>query len=267
MRLGILGSDSTHVDAFLRHYNDERRFAGLEITVALAENDQRDGQLRQRGVAVLDDVTAVVAECDGIIVAHRDGRRHAAGGQVALRAGKRVYIDKPLATSVAGGRALIETATEQEVCLGTGSVMQFHPGLPSRLEPSDHVMVRGPADPDSPHAGLFFYGIHAAEAACAAVLSGPGPAELPRDIVVGHPDPDTTVIGAQLAGTHIEIHLVRTATDFTLATGAGVTTLALPCDYLAPVSRRIARTMGGEPLVGTGPALAAVALLEAATSP
>ncbi|MCC2593290.1 hypothetical protein LKO27_07690 [Tessaracoccus sp. OS52] len=126
------------------------------------------------------------------------------------------------------------------------------------------MVVVGPAQLDCRHGGLFFYGIHAAEAACAVALAGAtGP--LPED-VTAELKGDEVVVRARLAGCRIELRLLDAPPgegDFQMDLGDGERVLGLPEDYLAPVSSVIAGVMAGTPETGLGAAVAATALLEA----
>lgn len=52
---------------------------------------------------------------------------HAAGAIAALRAGKHVYVEKPLALTMADCRAMIDTADRSSRILMVGHLLQYHP--------------------------------------------------------------------------------------------------------------------------------------------
>src|SRR5699024_5030291 len=101
----------------------------------------------------------------------RDGALHLDHARPLLEAGIPVLIDKPLAASVADAIELLDISQRRNVRLVSYSALRFVPELTaftsehperSRLR---HLHVVGPADPNSPYSGLFFYGIHQVEAA------------------------------------------------------------------------------------------------------
>lgn len=256
IRIGVLGTASTHVDAFLRHFADGE----ARITAALAEGTERDDQLRAAGVQIHQEIDGVLAAVDAVIVAHRDGDRHHALALPGLRRGLPTLIDKPLATSLADAHRLARLAGTTPVA--TGSVLQWHPVV-QRLAatPTQRLEATGPADPRDPNAGIFFYGIHPAEAACAAAGGG---AFTLGDI---HRSGGSTTITGQVGATEVRVTLIDAAPGdhgFTL-TADGVThELGLGEDYLRPVSSAFRETLRDGRSRGVDAAVAAVALLASA---
>lgn len=262
-RIGVLGTGSTHVDEFLRHINDEQRFPGLRIGAVLAESTERDAQLASHGLQVLPEVSDVVAASDGILVTHRQGSRHPALAEPGLAAGLPTFVDKPLATRISDADGLVRLATQHGTPLGSCSVLRLQPLVVAArdLSPSE-VVVRGPANQNSPYDGLFFYGIHAAEAACAVALGG-GVAALPENVTASR-EGGAVFIEATLDGCVVRLVVAEQTSDFSLGTGDGPQTIDLGPDYLTPVSIVIADVMRGGPVPDLAPTLAAISLLEQA---
>jgi predicted dehydrogenase len=70
------------------------------------------------GVLVTDDLEEVLGRDDVAAVAiATPARTHRGIGEAALRAGKHVLVEKPLADSVASGRGMVELARQQELVL------------------------------------------------------------------------------------------------------------------------------------------------------
>jgi predicted dehydrogenase len=70
-------------------------------------------------------LTEALPEVDAVVVATPPAS-HVAVGLEAIRAGKHVLIEKPLATSVAGARALIDAARRAGVTLMVGHTFEFN---------------------------------------------------------------------------------------------------------------------------------------------
>lgn len=263
-RLGVLGTDSTHVDAFIRHLNDERRHPPLRIVAALAHSPARDAEIRSRGLAVLPRVDDVTAACDGILVTHRVAGEHLTLAAPGLRAGQPTFVDKPLASSVADAVRLFELAEAHRAPLTSCSVLRLLPAVvAARGEGPAEVVVRGPADPASPYDGLFFGGIHLAEAACAVALPSGSPGGLPEDVRATR----TTYglrVEAVLGACRIRLDLQVESRGFAIEVDGRQHPFPLSADYLAPVTGVVHELMTGGVALDPGPTLAAVALLEQA---
>jgi predicted dehydrogenase len=80
------------------------------------------------GVAVTDSLDAVLAmdEVDAVAIA-TPARTHRHIAEAALRAGKHVLVEKPLADSVEHGRAMVELAAEQDLVLMTDHTFCYTP--------------------------------------------------------------------------------------------------------------------------------------------
>lgn len=81
------------------------------------------------GVATARDFEAVLGQdIDGVVLATPVSTHHALAKQ-ALQAGKHVLVEKPLATSSAECRELIELAARQERVLMVGHTFEYHPAV------------------------------------------------------------------------------------------------------------------------------------------
>ena len=78
------------------------------------------------GVVAVAELSSVLGRVDGVIVA-TPPRYHADVGLQALRAGKPVLIEKPLAASVAESRRLVAEAIERDAVLMVGHTFEFNP--------------------------------------------------------------------------------------------------------------------------------------------
>jgi scyllo-inositol 2-dehydrogenase (NADP+) len=90
---------------------------GLRLAAVVTRDDERRARAFRDhpGVALLesaDEIWAKPGEFDLVVVA-APNRAHALLGLAALAAGLPVVVDKPLATSAAGGRTLVEAARKR----------------------------------------------------------------------------------------------------------------------------------------------------------
>ena len=98
-----------------------------------------------------------------------DGRPHLAQVTPVLKAGKRVFIDKPLAASLDDARAIVELSKETGTPFFSTSSYRFHPDIPQlRDNPgvgkATKVQASSPFSKLAFHPDLYFYGIHGVEA-------------------------------------------------------------------------------------------------------
>lgn len=171
-RIGIIGIENSHTDHFLRHVNGEQLFADTAVTAILRGEPERVAKLAGGDrLEVVDKPAELVGLVDAAIVCSRDGGLHREQAEPLLRAGIPVLIDKPLATTATDARALVETSYTSGALVMSASAVRFTPEVATLVAaeqdtgPYTSIAVSGPADPDSPYAGLFFYGIHVVETA------------------------------------------------------------------------------------------------------
>lgn len=208
-RIGLVGTESSHVDHMLRY--TEHLAGGTRIVLAAAAT-------RDVGVPTVDAPEDLLGNVDAVIVTDRDARLHAAHAVPFLAAGLPVFVDKPLAASVADAETILTAAADHDALLTSSSALRWHPGLRALLAPpaagavtgrhgTDRpapraVVATGPADPASPYAGLAFYGVHPVEMALALA---PGPV---GDISVRQV-PGALVADTVVGTTAVTIHFVN----------------------------------------------------------
>ena len=106
-----------------------------------------------------------------------DGRPHLAQATPVLKAGKRLFIDKPLAASLEDARKIVQLSKETGTPFFSCSSYRFHPDIP-RLRDNPGVGKVTKVQGSSPfskldfHPDLYFYGIHGVEALYAVMGRG-----------------------------------------------------------------------------------------------
>jgi predicted dehydrogenase len=110
---------------------------------------------------------------DVVLLESVDGRPHLAQATPVLKAGKRLFIDKPLAASLDDARRIVELAKQTGTPFFSCSSSRFHPELP-KLRAGKPTKVQGtsPLNKLQGHPDLFFYGIHGVEALYAVMGTG-----------------------------------------------------------------------------------------------
>ena len=67
---------------------------------------------QEHGVEIVDSIDALLAKVDVVLLESVDGRPHLAQVTPVLKAGKRVFIDKPLAASLEDARRIVGSVEE-----------------------------------------------------------------------------------------------------------------------------------------------------------
>lgn len=247
MRIGLVGTESDHTEDALRMLNREGRYPGFSVVAMWGAEADRT---RTRLLAHCYGVAGIAAEPDGmlgkvdaVIVGDRDGRLHLEHARPYLEAGLPVFIDKPLACSVADAEQLLHVATASGAPILSASALRWQADteqLKRSAGPLERVIVTGSFYPDSPYGGSIFYGVHAVE--LALELAGAGIEDLQVTLATA----EAMTITGRVGATQVEMRMVRPAegeaTSFRaeLISSAGTTggPVSLPKNYMAPVLDR-----------------------------
>ena len=191
LRAGMIGLDTTHVPAFTKFINDKDakgHLASLRVVAGYPggtdipkSKDRVKGfteEVRLMGVRIYDSISELLENVDVVLLMSVDGRPHLEQVRPVFKAGKPVFIDKPLAGSLADCVAIAELAKKYEVPWFSSSSLRFTPGLLDfRKEGSAAGEVIGcsawgKCTLESSHPDLFWYGVHATELLFAVMGTG-----------------------------------------------------------------------------------------------
>jgi len=203
-RVGIIGLDTSHSPAFVKALNAEKPDADYaEFTVVAAyPYGSRDiesstkripgyiDEVKKMNVEIVDSIDDLLKKTDVILLETNDGRLHREQAIQVLKAGKRVFIDKPMAASLADVTAIFEASQTYGIPLFSASSLRYIKGA----ENIDKSKVLGadtfsPATLEKTHPDFFWYGIHGVETLY--TVMGTGCREVSRvhtpetDVVVG----------------------------------------------------------------------------------
>ncbi len=180
LRAGMIGLDTSHVIAFTRVFNDPQAKGELhDIQVVAGYPGGTDfppsatrvegftEQLRGMGIEIVDSIPQLLEKVDVVLLESVDGRPHLEQVLPVLKAGKPVFIDKPVAGSLQDAIAIFEAAKLYEVPVFSSSSIRFH-AAPQRIRNGEIGEVlgcdtHGPCSIEPSHPDLFWYGIHGVE--------------------------------------------------------------------------------------------------------
>jgi len=206
LRLGIIGTDTSHVIAFTKAFNGEpgpdhvegarvvAAFKGgsPDVEASYTRVDKFAAQLKEEwNIEFVDKISSLCPKVDAILLESVDGRVHLEQARQAFACGKPVFIDKPLAATLDDAREIARLAKKAGVPWFSSSSLRWSEiATTLKAEDATGVLTWGPG-PTEPHhyLDLSWYAIHPIEVLYA--LMGPGCVEVIRvvsdqgDVIVG----------------------------------------------------------------------------------
>ena len=126
---------------------------------------------------MVDSIDQVVEKSDAILIMSLDGRTHLSYFKAVAKAGKPVYIGRPLAASLADAVEIFDLAKEHNAPLFSCSQHRFSPGFIGMRDHPEVGKVLGcsvyggcPTEPH--HPDLFWHAVHGVETLY--TIMGPG---------------------------------------------------------------------------------------------
>src|SRR5438552_10354608 len=142
LRAGMIGLDTSHVPAFAKIFNSPKAtgdLAGIKVVAGypggtdIPASRDRVGkfteQLREMGIEIVDTIPKLLERVDVVLLESVDGRIHLQEAIPVLKAGKLMFIDKPLAGSLADAIAIYEYAKQENVPCFSSSSLRFSSGI------------------------------------------------------------------------------------------------------------------------------------------
>ncbi|MCF8452261.1 MAG: Gfo/Idh/MocA family oxidoreductase [Pedobacter sp.] len=206
-RVGIIGLDTSHVIAFTKALNGPNPspdYSGFKVVAAYpyGSKDIKSSyeripgyieDVKKLGVEITDSIASLLDKVDFVLLETNDGRLHLEQALQVIKAGKRFFIDKPIAASLADASAIFSAAKKANVGVFSASSLRYSVGA-QEIAGGKYGKVLGaetfsPCHLESTHPDLFWYGIHGVESLF--TVMGPGCKQVVRisspevDVVVG----------------------------------------------------------------------------------
>jgi predicted dehydrogenase len=181
IRVGIIGLDTSHAPAFAKILNDAKAakdVAGCPVVAAYPQGspdikssvDRVAGytkDLQSMGVGIVPSISALLERVDAVLLETNDGRPHLEQVRPVLKAGKPVFIDKPLAGSLRDAVAIYREAKEANVSVWSSSSLRYGKATQAArngaLGTVNRCETSSPCSLEPTHPDLFWYGIHGVE--------------------------------------------------------------------------------------------------------
>jgi predicted dehydrogenase len=180
-KIGIIGLDTSHSTAFTKALNDPaagNSFNGFKIVAAYprGSNDIKSStdripgyteEVKKYGVEIVNSVDDLIKAVDFVLLETNDGRLHLEQALPVLKAGKRMFIDKPIAASLADAIAIFNAAEYYKVPVFSSSSLRYITGAKEITEGSIGKVLGAdtysPCSLEKTHPDLFWYGVHGVE--------------------------------------------------------------------------------------------------------
>ena len=206
IRLGIIGTDTSHVIAFTKILNDPASpdyVPGARIVAAYKGGspdvessytrvDKFAEELKTKWkVEFTPDIASLCRKVDAVLLESLDGRAHLEQAKIVIAAGKPMFIDKPLASTLEDARSIARLAKSAGVPWFSASSLRFDEiGTTMKFPDTMGAMTWGPGPIEEHHQlELSWYAIHPIE--MLYTLMGTGCEEVSRtytdgaDVLVG----------------------------------------------------------------------------------
>jgi len=177
-RVGIIGLDTSHSVAFAKALNassPDPLYDGYKVVAAYPQGSKDiessvkriagyTEEVKKLGVEITSSVKDLLSKVDVVLLETNDGRLHLEQALEVFKAGKRMFIDKPVAGTLSDTIAIYEASKRYKIPVFSASSLRYIKGI----EGIDKAKVLGadtysPATLEKTHPDFFWYGIHGVE--------------------------------------------------------------------------------------------------------
>lgn len=180
-RIGIIGLDTSHSIAFTQLLNkpgaknEYRNYKVLaaypqgsrDIESAVSRIPVYTDEIKKMGVEIVDSIEELLSKTDVILLETNDGRLHLQQAIQVIKAGRPLFIDKPLAASLKDAMAIFDAAEKYRVPVFSSSALRFMKDVQDiakgKIGKVTGADTYSPAYIEKTHPDFFWYGIHGIE--------------------------------------------------------------------------------------------------------
>lgn len=180
IRIGIIGSDNSHADAFSKLINlpdpetGEYKYPDCRVTGIYGFDKQRTEEVAANGKIdfIAEKPEDLMGKIDAAMVVFRHGDLHMEYALPFIEAGIPTWVDKPFTVKTEDAKVLIEAAKKKNTPITGGSTCKYIYDVMmaksaaqggSRIGKLKTAVINFPASLDSEYAGIHFYGPHLAD--------------------------------------------------------------------------------------------------------
>ena len=181
VKIGIIGLDTSHATAFTNLLNSEDKkteYSDFEIVAAYPYGSKTikssvdripkyTEEVQKHGVEIVNSIAELLTKVDCVMLETNDGNVHLEQAEEVFKAGKIVFIDKPIGANLAQAIAIFELAKKYDVPVFTSSALRFSKKT-LKIRSGELGEVLGadcysPASSEPSHPDFSWYGIHGVE--------------------------------------------------------------------------------------------------------
>ena len=208
IKVGVIGLDNYQAVAFTYLFHratEDEDLLGIKVVCAFpgGSPDIEDSvrglprwieRFENEKIPLVDSIETLLTKVDAVLVMSLDGRKHLQQVTPVLKAGKPVYISRPLAASLDDAIEIFRRAREYNTPIFSCSQHRFVPGFIGMRDHPDvgkvlGCSVYGGLKTEPHHSDFFWHGVHSAETLF--TIMGPGCVSVTRastpdfDLVTG----------------------------------------------------------------------------------
>ncbi|HHY24934.1 MAG TPA: Gfo/Idh/MocA family oxidoreductase [Clostridiaceae bacterium] len=193
LKVAIVGLDTSHSIQFAKRMNDpdcdpKIKVDGLKAVSCMRFEtpfqdkeglDARQKQLEDWGIKVTESFDECVADCDAIMLEINDPAYHLEYFEKAVKLGKPIFLDKPMADTYTSGKAIYDIAKENNAKVFSASSLRFVTAVveaKKEISKPEFVSVYGALGIAPAGSSVVWYGVHTME--MLQKLMGPGAVSL-----------------------------------------------------------------------------------------
>jgi len=181
MKIGIIGLDTSHSTAFVKLLNGEEKkdeykdfrivaaypYGSRTIRSSFERIPDYTEEVKALGVEIVPSIAELLKRVDYVLLETNDGNLHLEQASQVFKAGKPMFIDKPLAATLAQSMAIYQLARDYNVPIFSSSALRYVPQN-QKLRNGEYGKVMGadcysPATREITHPDFGWYGIHGVE--------------------------------------------------------------------------------------------------------
>ncbi len=169
----ILGCENSHADSFLDILKNYPEFSDVSVIGVYSEEQSAMDELSTKyGVYKMQALDEFKGKVDGVIITARHGAKHYEFAKPYIKKGVAFYIDKPITITEEEGLEFMSVLKENGIKICGGSICKHDDFVKEikALRDSGETFLggfaRAPYQPNSVHAGYYFYGQHLVEIIC-----------------------------------------------------------------------------------------------------
>ena len=180
-KVGMIGLDTSHSIAFTKEFNNPDagpEFGGYKVVAAYPRGSydiessysripKYTEEMQALGVKIVDSIETLLSMVDVVMLETNDGRLHLEQALPVLKAGKTMFIDKPMTASLSDAIIIFEKAKHFGVPIFSCSSLRYVENAQKAVNGEIGKIVGAttysPCTIEKTHPDLYWYGIHGVE--------------------------------------------------------------------------------------------------------